>query len=545
MTRLLLTTTFGPYGVVNRYNKKDDELLMDYLASRLTREPKPGLFTLSSYLPTTGLHVIGANLPVESKVIENVSEKEFTEEVKKGYDYIGISFVYKGYTKVLKMIAIIRKYAPQTKIILGGYGTDIPEIEKMGADYVCQSEGLSFMRNLLGFSSGSYVSNPEITPEITLKVLQGYDLIEKPRMGVITSGFGCPRACEFCCTSKKFDHKHLPFLENGEQIYKAMLYFAKHAATKVDNFLIYEEDLLMYKTRVKELGELIRNDKENTFTYGCFASVKSLSNWDLEELASQGLGHVWIGVESVNLLYKKREGKDIKEIFDNLHSLGITTTGSIIFGLDHHNHEELKKEIDFLISLRPTTNQIAHLMPGISTDVFKRLSAEKKLLPFTPKDTDLYSEVIKHPAFEYGEIHTAIFEGYERIYNFLGPSIFRTLDTWLTGYKNLKISPNEALRRRALKYAKQIKGIVPVFLNTSEFLPNDDIRRKVSFVLDEIKSEFGEFDAEQTRKGEMIGEIFQLEDAKRRNNNIQPIEPPVMITEYNEKTYERLSKFFN
>lgn len=49
MTRILLTTVFRPFGVENKYNKKDDDLLLDYLASRLTREP--GLFSLSSYVP--------------------------------------------------------------------------------------------------------------------------------------------------------------------------------------------------------------------------------------------------------------------------------------------------------------------------------------------------------------------------------------------------------------------------------------------------------------------------------------------------------------
>jgi len=67
MTRVLLTTVFRPFGVENKYNKKGDETLLDYLASRLTREP--GLFTLSSYVPHSSLHLIAANLPAETRGI--------------------------------------------------------------------------------------------------------------------------------------------------------------------------------------------------------------------------------------------------------------------------------------------------------------------------------------------------------------------------------------------------------------------------------------------------------------------------------------------
>jgi hypothetical protein len=64
----------------NRFNKAGDEELLDYLASQLTREPGP--FALSSYVPASGLHLIAANLPAETRVLETPSIEEFRESLK-------------------------------------------------------------------------------------------------------------------------------------------------------------------------------------------------------------------------------------------------------------------------------------------------------------------------------------------------------------------------------------------------------------------------------------------------------------------------------
>ncbi len=543
MTKLLLTTVFRPFGIENKYNKKGDEFLLDYLASRLTREP--GLFSLSSYVPHSGLHLIAANLPVETKVLEYPTLEEFVEEVKKGYDYLGITFLIKGFRKVFQMVSLTRKYSPKTKIVIGGFGTCLHNIEDLGADYVCKGEGVSFMRKLLGFSEDTKMINPEITAEITLKVLQDYHFLDKPRIGLVTSGFGCPSACDFCCTSAYFGHKNIPFLKSGEELYKTMLYMHKNTTNNVDHFLIYEEDFMLYEDKVKELGKLIQKDKDNTFTYACFASIKSISNYDLEELVSRGLGHVWIGIESMNTPFNKRKGRDIGEVFQELHSFGVTTTGSAMFGLEHHTPDSLPKEVDFVIALEPSTVQLANLMPGIGTPLRTRLEKEKRIYKTGFKDADLYSEVMIHPNFRLGEMTTAIFTGYERIYNTLGPSIYRILKTWFTGYKNLRKSSSRLIRNKAELYAVNIRGVLPIFLNTCQYLPNDEVRSKVNNTLEEIFHELGTPSAEQVKTGELIGRIFALEDTKRKYLEEIPIEPSISVKNYNSQFFEKCSQHFS
>lgn len=527
MGRILLTTVFRPFGVEDKYNKKDDDLLLDYLASRLTREP--GLFPLSSYVPHSSLHLIAANLPCETRVLEYPSVEEFVAELKKGYDLVGISFMIKGFGKVAKMIALARKHAPASKVALGGFGTALEDADALGADYVCRGEGVAFTRRLLGAPSNSPMVHPKVTADITLKVLQKYKSFGKHTIGLITSGFGCPNACEFCCTSAYYGHKNVRFLQTGRDIYEVM---RRLSADGIHSSLIFEEDFALYEDKLRELGGAIEKHEGEPLSYACFASVKALSRWDLEELAAGGAGHVWIGVESVHAPFEKRAGRDIGSIFADLRSLGITTTGSSIFGLDHHTPEQLPREVDFMIGLQPSMVQLSNLMPAVGTALRTRLVAEGRIGSVGFKDADLYSEVIRHPAFQPGEIRNAIFEGYSRLYESIGPSLFRILETWFTGYKNLRGSRNAGLRKRAGMYAQRSKAILPIFLKTGEFLPNDEIRYKVRHALEEITGELGPPSDAQEQFAESLCEIFAAEQLRHEQTPNEIIEPEPMVCDY-------------
>ena len=84
-------------------------------------------------------------------VLQYPSKRELIRELKKGYDYVGISFVMAVMHKMKETVALIRKYAPQSQIVLGGYGTVLnDEVLKPYADYICREEGVAFMRRLLG-----------------------------------------------------------------------------------------------------------------------------------------------------------------------------------------------------------------------------------------------------------------------------------------------------------------------------------------------------------------------------------------------------------
>ncbi len=54
-------------------------------------------------------------------VLQYPSKRELIKELKKGYDFVGISFLMAVMHKMKETVALIRRYAPQSQIVLGGY----------------------------------------------------------------------------------------------------------------------------------------------------------------------------------------------------------------------------------------------------------------------------------------------------------------------------------------------------------------------------------------------------------------------------------------
>ena len=478
MTKVLLTSVFRPFGEASRFNKAGDEELLDYLASRLTREP--GLFALSSYVPASSLHLIAANLPADTRVLETPSVEEFIAELQKGPDYVGISTLIKGFGKLSKMIALTRRYAPKAKIVVGGFGTALDEVEQLKPDYISKGEGVRFMRKLLGAEPEVPFIHPRVSAQMTLRIFRDYNFLQKETMGLITSGFGCPHACDFCSTSAYFGYRAIPFMADGREMYDAMKGQCRESDGKISNFLIFEEDLMLFKNKVAEMGALIENDPQDSLGYACFATVKALSRWDLEQIIAGGFQHVWIGVESMTVPYKKGEGRDMKGLFDELHSYGVTTTGSMIFGLDHHTPEMIPHETEYMASLRPSTCQFGSLIPATGTALRKRLEDEGRIRNYDYRESDLFSDVLLHPNFQEGELKQVTLKAYEELYEAIGPSIYRLWTTWFAGYKKLRPSSRIGLQKRAAVYAQRVQRLRPLFLQTGEYLPNDEIRRQVA-----------------------------------------------------------------
>jgi len=518
--RILLTSVFGPYGPGSKYNKAGDEEWFDYFTSRLTKEKGP--FALSTYPTGTSLQLIAANLDADVTVLWHPTLDEYVAELKKGWDFVGIGFKIKGLGKIFPMIAAARKHAPQAKVVIGGFGTVLHGLDNTGADYVCKGEGVRYMRELIGQDVDAPTRQPLVTSDITLKLFRDYDFLPRVEVAQLTHGFGCPNRCDFCVTSAFYGGRHIPFT-TGRAFYDAMA--EVHAATGISNFWIFEEDLCLYQDSVREWGGLIRDDPERAFSWACFSSVKSLSAWDLEELVAMGLNHVWIGVESLDSSLAKREGKDIAAIFRDLHDMGVTTTGSIIVGLDHHTPDNFHVDLDYFIKLYPTTTQIGTLMPADGTEERRRLDELGRVRKASYKDADLYSEILIHPNFKPGQLRETVFDAYDQFYAANGPALHRALRGWLAGARRFKSSTSKSLRRRAELCAQRALTARPIFLDTLDYLPNQAVRASVEDTLARLREEFGAPSAEDEARARLVARVFALEEARGEVFPRGPIEP--------------------
>jgi hypothetical protein len=142
---ILLSSVFGPFGIDDQYGIKEN--VMELFHSQVTRQQ--GLFSLRCHHHSFGLYFIAENIDAPVTVLDFPSEKRFVREIKKGYDYVGISFIVPNFSRAKRMAQLVRQYAPDSKIILGGHGTRIEGVEELiHHDFICKGEGVKWFRRL-------------------------------------------------------------------------------------------------------------------------------------------------------------------------------------------------------------------------------------------------------------------------------------------------------------------------------------------------------------------------------------------------------------
>ena len=470
--KVLLTSVCRPLGP-----KYGDAPSVGYelLYGQVTRAQ--GLFSPRTFNIHYSLEYIAENLDAPTVVLQYPSERELIRELKKGYDYVGVSFLMAVMHKMKEAVALIRQYAPNSKIVLGGYGTVLKdEALKPYGDYFCREEGVGFFRRLLG------------EPEIPMPYKQPL-LVSSLRVfgtkvsatGKIFAGLGCPNGCDFCCTSHFFSRKHIRLLPEGKDIYAVAERYLDLNPDLV--LLIVDEDFLLNKKRAMEFRDCVMKGGK-TLSIFAFASVKALSQYTVEEILEMGIDGFWIGYEGTRSGYAKQQGRPIEDILTEFREHGITILTSMILGFDYQSPEVVAQELDGLMKLKPALAQFLIYGPVPGTPFYERAIKENLLQDVYTNDTDLFyrrgdgfATMIKHPTLSPEQIEELQRWCFNEDFQRLGPSIFRTLEGRWLGYQKLKNSPNRFLREKAEYYAKELRAAYPAFLAGRLLGPNAAVRR--------------------------------------------------------------------
>ncbi len=450
-----------------------------------------GIFSPRTVNVHFSLDYIAENLDAPAVVLQYPSRREFIRELKKGYDYVGISFIMATMHKMKEMVALIRRYAPQSKIVLGGYGTVLKDdVLKPYADFICREEGVRFFRRLLGEPE---IAMPYKHPLIVswLKVF-GW---KASGTGKIFAGLGCPNGCDFCCTSHFFSRRHIKLLPTGRDIYAVVESYLEMDSSLV--FLILDEDFLLDRRRAMDFRECVMKGGK-TISIFAFSSVKAISQYTVEEILEMGIDGFWIGYEGTRSNYAKQQGRPVDEILTEFREHGITVLTSMIVGFDYQNHEVVAHELENLLRLKPALAQFLIYGPVPGTPFYERVIKENLLQDVYTSEKDLFYRradgfrtMIKHPTLSPEAIEEIQNWCFEQDFQRLGPSIYRVLEARLLGYLKLKNSPNRLLRERAEYYAKELKYAYPVFLAGRLLGPNRAIRRGIGELQRRIHEELG------------------------------------------------------
>ena len=461
----------------------------ELLYSQVTRAQ--GLFSPRTVNVHFALDYIAENLEAPAMVLQYPSKRELIKELKKGYEYVGVSFIMAVIHKMKETVALIRKHSPGSKIVLGGYGTVLKdEVLKPYADYICREEGVEFFRRLLGEPA---IPMPYKHPLIVswLKVF-GWRV---SGTGKIFAGLGCPNGCDFCCTSHFFSRKHIRLLPTGRDIHNVVERYLDLDPSLV--FLILDEDFLLNKRRAMEFRECVLQGDRRPSIFA-FSSIKAISQYTVEEILEMGIDGFWIGYEGTRSNYAKQQGRPVDELFTELREHGITILASMIVGFDYQTREIVAQELEGLLRLRPALGQYLIYGPVPGTPFHERIIRENLLQDVYTSDKDLFYRradgfrtMIKHPTLSPEQIEDIQRWCFEQDFQRLGPSIYRVLETRFLGYLKLRDSPNHVLRQKAEYYANELRYSYPVFLAGRILGPNAAVRGWIGALERRLHAELG------------------------------------------------------
>ena len=450
-----------------------------------------GIFSPRTVNIHFGLEYIAENLDAPTVVLQYPSKRELIKELKKGYDYVGVSFLMAVMHKMKETVALIRQYAPNSKIVLGGYGTVLKdEVLKPYGDYICREEGVAFFRRLL--------NEPEIPMPYKHPLIVSWLKVFGIRVsgtGKIFAGLGCPNGCDFCCTSHFFSRKHIKLLPTGRDIYTVAERYLDLDPSLV--FLILDEDFLLNKKRALEFRECVMRGGKKLSIFA-FSSIKAISQYTVEEILEMGIDGFWIGYEGTRSNYAKQQGRPIADILTEFREHGLTVLTSMIVGFDYQNQEVVAEELAGLMKLKPALAQFLIYGPVPGTPFHERVIKENLLHDIYTTDKDLFYRradgfrtMMKHPTLAPEQIEDIQRWCFEQDFQRLGPSIYRVLEARLLGYQKLKDSSNPILRHKAEYYATELRVAYPVFLAGRLLGPNATVRRWIGDLERRIHAELG------------------------------------------------------
>lgn len=440
MTRLLLCEVFKPYGVQD--DTGEALCTMELLNNQVTREQ--GIHSPRSNNPSFGLYLMAENLRIPVTVLDFPTWEEFTHEIDTGgYTHVGISFIVPNALKAQRMAEYIRKSAPQTKIIIGGHGTAIPEIQKLvPCDEICHGEGVAWLRQYFGEKVDRPIIHP-VVPSSINSYVYGAPLLGKA--GIIIPGVGCQNSCRFCSTSHKFDRKYTAFLRTGTDVFNACMKCEEKLG--VYDFGVMDENFCKEPERARQLLEEMEKHGR-AYSFSVFSSAEAILSLGTDFLQRLGINFIWIGVESKANLFDKTKGIDLHKLIADLQGHGISVLASSILFLEHHDKDTIHDDIDWALSLESDLSQFMELGPTPGTRLYQEYEAAGKLLADIPWPRKHGQDEIwfHHPEFTLPETARYLQDAFIKKYQTQGPGVLNMARTAIQGY--LRVREEVAAREK-------------------------------------------------------------------------------------------------
>jgi hypothetical protein len=493
---VLLTSVFGPYAQDDEFGSRTINP-MELYHNQVTRVQGP--FSLRMFHRSWGLMLIQANVEAPCTLLDFPTQERFVEEIlAHPYDIVGIGSITTNVLKVREMCRLIRRYRPETTIVVGGHVANIPDLDRrIDADFIVRGEGVRWFRQLLGEDVGAPIRHPCIPTRSGTRTM-GITVREDPHdvTATLIPSVGCPMGCNFCATSAMFGGKGnvVNFYETGDELFDVMCQLERDMNAR--SFFVMDENFLLDRRRALRLLELMQLHDKSWILY-LFSSARVIASYTIEQLVGLGVSWVWMGLEGENSHYSKLNGVDTRLLVRRLQSHGIRVLGSTIIGLEEHTPENIDDVIAYAVSHNADFHQFMLYTPLPGTPLHAQLSEEGRMKSETecplPDTHGQFAFNYHHPHIRDGRETQFVLRAFRRDLEVNGPSIVRVVRTTLAGWQRYKNHPDPRIRRRfEWGNAGMATTYAAVVAAARRYYRRDPaMRAKVSGLLGELFREFG------------------------------------------------------
>jgi radical SAM superfamily enzyme YgiQ (UPF0313 family) len=494
--------------VDDEYGEKENK--MELFHNQVTREQ--GIFSYRFNHGSQGLSFLAKNIDMPTTVLDFPTLKRFKKELKNSYDYVGISFIVPNFKKARAMARTIRETSPQSKIILGGHGVSIPNIESIiDNDFICKGEGVYFLRKLFKENLNKPIHHPLEYSSFNRQVM---GMPWAPDSGILVPGVGCANKCRFCATSHFFGN-YIAYLKTGREIFDVCCRYEDEK--NISDFGVLDENFLKMKDRALELLALMEKH-QRFFNFSIFSSAETLTALgDLDILVRLGVTFIWLGVESQKEIYAKNRGIDFRHLIKELKRRGISVLASSILFLEDHDKNTIWEDIDFATSLNPDYLQFMQLGPMPGTKLYQDYEGAGRLIKDLPYESKHGQGKIwfQHEHFTRDESKDIIKLAFETDYRRNGASMLRSIRTALRGYFYCSNHPDDRIQACSRAFKKRLK-MMRYFLTASKiFVQNQASKDLLKEINRSFRLQFGRIKS-ASLAASLVVVLFSIKEYLRR-----------------------------
>ena len=466
MQRVLLTTVFRPFCIDGPYDSALHQVQHGTCHRQFTREQ--GIFTIHQQCTHMGLHLVGANLGVETDVVEYPSleelEEMLTTAVAEGrpYDWVGIGTPAAYLPKAQRICELVREVSPGTRTVVGGPGgLGVGDLVEPFSDEVCVGDGVPFFRSLLGQDPDA----PRVHPPLWSVHFPNeiFSFRANSSAWSLTVALGCTRRCPFCATSAQYGGERTRLFETGADLMAAIEAIDRvhdnGRAPPALQLMFFDENFLRDEEFARDF--LVHNRKALTegrlYTPFIFADARAVQRFTPEELLEMGIDSIWIGMETAQGGgYPKNKGIDFRGLVGQLQDNGIKVVVSLVAGLERQSRQSVAQDAEAALSLGAAAFQYAVLAPMPGTASFEKLRGQDRIDLSRLDRIGMSHYVVEHPEFDDQNLREHTTRFHTRDYERHGPMAVRYIKVRLAGWRKHRDSTNPALRARAAGFRRDL-----------------------------------------------------------------------------------------